>query len=76
VAQGGTVALPGQTDGTRPGLAEAAQPGTREQAAELSAELGVEILWCPLGLEVPRGDGSIKHTWDAETVRKMLAPPC
>jgi hypothetical protein len=75
MAQGGTVALPGQADKTRPGLADAAPPGTRQQAAELSAELGVEILWCPLGLEVPRGDGGITHTWDAERVRELLAPP-
>jgi hypothetical protein len=26
----------------------------RVKAAELSAELGLEILWCPLGFEVPR----------------------
>jgi hypothetical protein len=44
----------------------------REQAARLSAELGFEIHWCPLGFEVPRRDGGIKHVQTADDVRTIL----
>jgi hypothetical protein len=42
------------------------------QAAELSRELGLEILYCPLGFEVPRRDGGITHVTSMDAVRTML----
>lgn len=44
----------------------------RVKAAELSAELGLEILWCPLGFEVPRRDGGITHVSSPNAVRAIL----
>jgi hypothetical protein len=44
----------------------------RDQAAGLSRELGFEILYCPMGLEVPRRDGGIRHVSDPQAVRSML----
>jgi hypothetical protein len=44
----------------------------RDQAARLSAELGFEIHWCPLGFEVPRRDGGITHVSTADAVRTIL----
>jgi hypothetical protein len=44
----------------------------RGKAAELSRELGFEILWCPLGLEVPRRDGGITHVSSPDAVRSIL----
>jgi len=42
------------------------------KAAELSRELGFEILYCPLGLEVPRRDGGISHVSSPDAVRAIL----
>ena len=56
----------------QPSLAEQAKPGTRELAAALTRELGVRILWCPLGFEIPLGGGMIEHTWEPARVREML----
>ena len=42
------------------------------KAAELSAELGFEIHWCPLGFEVPRRDGGITHVSSPDAVRTIL----
>jgi hypothetical protein len=44
----------------------------RDKAAGLSAELGFEILWCPLGFEVPRADGGITHVSSPDAVRTIL----
>lgn len=41
-------------------------------AASLSAELSVEINWCPLGFEVPDGKGGLVHTMTADGVRTIL----
>jgi hypothetical protein len=38
----------------------------------LSAELGFEIHWCPLGFEVPRRDAGITHVSTADAVRTIL----
>jgi hypothetical protein len=44
-------------------------------AADLSRELGFEILWCPLGFEVPTRDGGITHVSSADAVREELRKP-
>jgi hypothetical protein len=44
----------------------------RVKAAELSAELGFEILWCPLGFEIPKPDGGITHVSSPDAVRTIL----
>jgi hypothetical protein len=41
-------------------------------AADLSAELDVPILWCPLGFEVPTPGGGITHVPSADAVRTIL----
>jgi len=43
-----------------------------KQAAELSRKLGFEILYCPLGFEVPRRDGGITHVTSMDAVRTIL----
>ena len=60
------------TDDRGPDTAQAALAWWRGKAAELSAELGFEILYCPLGFEVPRRDGSITHVSSPDGVRTML----
>jgi hypothetical protein len=54
------------------GDSEHDQEWWRVKAAELSAELGLEILWCPLGFEVPRRDGGITHVSSPDAVRTIL----
>ena len=44
----------------------------RSQAAELSAEFGTEIHYCPLGFEVPGIDGGITHVTSPTAVRTIL----
>jgi hypothetical protein len=44
----------------------------RDQAARLSAELGFEIHWCPLGFEIPKPDGGIRHVSTPDAVRTIL----
>lgn len=44
----------------------------RDQAAELTAELGYEIHWCPLGFEVPTPEGGITHVISSMAVRTIL----
>jgi hypothetical protein len=56
----------------RPDAVQAAQAWWRDKAAELSAELGFDIYWCPLGFEVPRRDGGITHVSSPEAVRTIL----
>jgi hypothetical protein len=59
-------------DDCGPDAMSAAQAWWRGKAAELSAELGFEILYCPLGFEVPRRDGGITHVSSPDAVRTVL----
>jgi hypothetical protein len=44
----------------------------RRQAEELSAQFGVTVRWCPLGFEVPDGQGGITHVSSPDAVRMEL----
>jgi hypothetical protein len=46
----------------------------RKWAADLTAELGVEVLWCPLGFEIPDGKGGIDHVDSPDMVRRAFDP--
>jgi hypothetical protein len=62
----------GQPEADRDAAQAATLAWWREQAALLSAELGLEIFYCPAGLEVPRRDGGITHVSSPDAVRAML----
>jgi hypothetical protein len=63
--------MSGQLDADDSGP-DAAQAWWRGKAVELSTELGFEILYCPLGFEVPRRDGGITHVSSPDAVRTIL----
>jgi hypothetical protein len=54
------------------GKPDRTQQWWREQAAVLSAELSLEICWCPAGFEVPDGEGGITHVTSPDAVRTIL----
>jgi hypothetical protein len=63
--------------GREEGLSSAVTPSREEprerlQAAQLSAEFGVTVRWCPLGFEVPKPGGGIRHVSTAAAVRAIL----